>query len=281
MKKYGFGADVGGTTCKIGLFSMDGSLIDKWEIPTDKTNGGENILKDVAKSVSDKMAEKGIAKEDVEGIGIGVPGPVTDDGVVHTCVNLGWGEKNVVEELQKITGFTVKAGNDANVAALGELVEGVGKGKKSLVILTLGTGVGGGVVINGKIIHGADGAGGEIGHMNVNSEEKTPCNCGNCGCLEQYVSATGIARMARMKVATCGSGETLLQQKSLEELTAKDVFDAAKLNDEVALEIVERVGEILGDAMARVAVVANPSVFVLGGGVSKAGDILTCPIQDD
>lgn len=271
MKKYGFGVDIGGTTCKIGLFEMNGTLLSDWEIKTNTENNGASILDDVATAIEGKMKEEGISKDEVQGIGVGVPGPVTADGTVLKCVNLGWGVFNVAEVLGKRTGFPVKAGNDANVAALGEMWQGGGKGYSDVVMVTLGTGVGGGIIVNGKIIAGSNGAGGEIGHIMVNEEETDVCGCGKKGCLEQYASATGIVRMAKKALAT-ESRETTL--KSLSELTAKDIFDAAKAGDAVAMELVEKLGEVLGSALAAVACVVNPEVFVIGGGVSKAGTIL-------
>ena len=198
MAKYGFGLDLGGTTCKCGLFTTEGELVEKWEVPTDTTNGGVNILKNLAQAVIKKMEEKGITSDDVSGVGIGIPGPISEDGVVNRCVNLGWGVFNVEQEFSEcLGGLKVKAGNDANVAALGEAWMGAAKEYSSSVMVTLGTGVGGGVIINDDIVSGAAGAGGEIGHIRVNYTEENSCGCGNHGCLEQYCSATGIARLAR------------------------------------------------------------------------------------
>ncbi len=272
MKKYGFGVDIGGTTCKIGLFETTGTIIEKWEIPTRTENNGTNILPDVAASVEQKMAERGIAKEDVQGMGIGVPGPVNAEGEVQRCVNLGWGVFNVAEDMQARTGFPVKVGNDANVAALGEMWQGGGKGRKDIVMVTLGTGVGGGIIIGGKMVVGSKGAGGEIGHINVNEEETATCGCGKKGCLEQYASATGIVRLAKLALEETTEETTL---RACNPLTAKDIFDAAKVGDKVADEVVEKMTKILGRALANVACVVNPEVFVIGGGVSKAGEIIT------
>ena len=172
MKKYAFGVDIGGTTIKMGLFDTAGEMLDKWEIPTRTEENGVNILPDIATQIDAKLMEKSISKEDVEGVGVGVPGPVDDDGTVFKCVNLGWGVFNVQIELNRLTGLKVKVGNDANVAALGEMWQGGGKGYKNLVVVTLGTGVGGGVIVNEKIVSGSNGAGGEIGHININEKEK-------------------------------------------------------------------------------------------------------------
>ena len=271
MKNYGFGIDVGGTTVKVGFFETSGALLDKWEIKTNTANGGEAILPDIAKTIEEKLSKEGISKDEVQGIGIGVPGPVLNASVVTRCVNLGWGEIDVAGTLSKIIGLPVKVGNDANVAALGEMWQGGAKGSSNVVMVTLGTGVGGGIIVDGRIVAGANGAGGEIGHLNVCEDELESCNCGQHGCLEQYASATGVVRMAKRKLAKT-TDETSL--KKFDDLTAKDVFDEAKAGDKVALEIVDEVCEILGKTLGKIACVVNPEVFVIGGGVSKAGQIL-------
>ena len=270
MKKYAFGVDIGGTTCKIGFFDTNGTLLDKWEIKTNTENNGESILSDVAKAVDNKLAQEAISKDDVQGIGIGVPGPVDSQGVVHRCVNLGWGVVNVAEELGNLTGLKIKVGNDANVAALGEMWQGGAKGSKDVIMVTLGTGVGGGIIINGKIVTGSNGAGGEIGHIHVTDSVDKPCNCGNTGCLEQVASATGVVYLANKKLASCDTPSVLRDG----EVSAKSVFDAVKAGDAVAQEIAEEFGRYLGLACANIAGVVDPQVFVIGGGVSKAGKIL-------
>ena len=276
MKKYAFGVDIGGTTCKIGFFETSGTLLDKWEIKTNTENGGASILSDVAQAVDNKLAQEGISKDEVQGVGVGVPGPVKSNGVVNRCVNLGWGIVNVEEELGSLTGLEVKVGNDANVAALGEMWQGGAKGCKDVIMVTLGTGVGGGIIVDGKIVAGFNGAGGEIGHITVNNDEIEACNCGQYGCLEQYTSATGIVRLAKRKLAK-SSDETTLRK--FEPITAKDIFDEAKSGDEIAKGLVDEVCEILGSTLSNMACVVNPEVIVIGGGVSKAGSILTDSIQ--
>lgn len=276
MKKYAFGVDIGGTTIKMGFFETSGNMLDKWEIKTNTENNGASILEDVARAVDNKLAQESISKNDVQGIGIGVPGPVMADGTVNKCVNLGWGVFNVAEQLQNLSGLSVKVGNDANVAALGEMWQGGGKGFTDVVMVTLGTGVGGGIIIGGKMVSGATGAGGEIGHVMVNEDEIELCGCGKCGCLEQYASATGIVRIAKRKLATTNAETSL---RNFDELTAKDVFDEAKAGDAVAVGLVDEVGKILGTALANIACVVNPQAFVIGGGVSKAGKILTDNIE--
>ena len=275
MGTYCFGIDVGGTTVKCGLFRTDGTLVEKWEIPARKENNGDQILPDVAAAVNAKMEEKGISKEEVEGVGIGVPGPVNSKGEVSCAVNLFWGYKNVVGEMEELTGLHAEAGNDANVAALGEAWKGAAAGSSDVIMVTLGTGVGGGIIINGKILTGENGAGGEIGHMCVNLEETDTCGCGGHGCLEQYASATGISRLARKKM----EHETRATILTKEDLSAKAVFDAVKEGDEVAIEVATEMGNYLGHAMADMAAVLDPAVFVIGGGVSKAGEVLLSFIE--
>lgn len=268
--KYCFGVDIGGTTVKIGLFTTEGELLEKWEIKTRTENHGEAILPDVAESLQNKMQEKNIRKSEVDGIGIGIPAPVMEDGVVQKTANLGWGHKEVSREMKELTGIPVAAGNDANMAALGEMWLGAGKGQKNMIMVTLGTGVGGGIIVNGKPLAGSHGAGGEIGHFCVNEEETETCGCGNTGCLEQYASATGISRLARRRLERDDSPSSLRGS----EISAKAVFDALKEGDAVAKEIVEEFGSYLGHALAAIAVITDPSVIVIGGGVSKAGEIL-------
>lgn len=276
MGMYGFGVDVGGTSVKIGFFTADGLLIDKWEIPTDTKDGGINILPDISVSILSYLAQKGVSSEDVAGIGIGVPGPVTEKSFVSKCVNLGWKDKDVAKELSDLSGFKVVVGNDANVAALGEMAAGAAKGYKSAIVVTLGTGVGGGIIVDGLVVEGANGAGGEIGHFVVNRKEQESCNCGQHGCLEQYVSATGIVRLAR-KALTQNSENTIL--KNDVKLSAKMIFDAAKEGDTMALTIVDEVCQILGKTLANMSAIINPEVIVIGGGVSKAGELLLSSVR--
>ena len=268
--KYCFGVDIGGTTVKLGLFTTEGEIVDKWEIKTRTENQGEAVLPDIAAALNEKLEEKQIPKDEVEGIGVGVPAPVDSEGVVQNTANLGWGYKEVKREMEELSGMKAEIGNDANVAALGEMWLGAGKGRKNIIMVTLGTGVGGGIIIDGKPLVGAHGAGGEIGHLCVNYVETDHCGCGNTGCLEQYASATGITRLANIRLAKDDKASVLRGQ----EVSAKTVFDAVKADDEVAKEIAEEFGKYLGHAMANLAAVADPSAIVIGGGVSKAGEVL-------
>ena len=258
--KFGFGIDLGGTTVKIAYFDENGTMLQKWEIPTVTAGGGKQIQPDIAASIQDFIDAHQINASAILGLGIGVPGPVNGKGVVNKCVNLGWGVFNISEELSRLTGFPVKAGNDANVAALGEYWKGGGKGCDNMVFATLGTGVGGGIVIEGKHLHGAHGSGAEIGHMVLNRHETATCGCGKHGCVEQYCAATGIVRLAALH--------------GMMDVTCKDIFDAAKAGDKVALEIMDEYYEYLGEFLGTLCSVIDPEIVVLGGGVSKAGDIL-------
>ncbi|MGC4019175.1 MAG: ROK family glucokinase [Muricomes sp.] len=273
--KYCFGVDIGGTTVKIGLFGQSGEVFEKWEIVTRTENNGENILPDISASILGKIQERKLDKSAFLGVGVGVPGPVAEDGSVNGTPNIGWKYKNVKKELEDLTGLEAWIENDANVAALGEMWKGGGLGEKNIIMITLGTGVGSGVISGGKIISGSHGAGGEIGHICVNYEETAVCGCGGRGCLEQYASATGIVRLANRKLES-GKRDTLLTK---EPVTAKAVFDAVKLGDRVATEVAEEFGCYLGYTLANIALVVDPAVFVIGGGVSRAGEVLIPFIQ--
>jgi glucokinase len=278
MKPYCFGIDVGGTTVKCGFFKTDGTLVEKWEIPTRKEDHGVNVLPDIGKTILDKMAEKGITAADVEGAGVGIPGPVRENKIPY-AVNLGWGAMDIAKELGELTGLKIKAGNDANVAALGEMWKGGAEGHSNVIVVTLGTGVGGGIIIDGRIVEGAHGAGGEIGHAHVEDDIHDPCGCGNFGCLEQVASATGIARLAREELERMDpSEETPL--RLTDRVTAKTVFDAYKTGDKASIRIVERFAKYLGTTLSVFACVVDPEVIVLGGGVSKAGQVLVDVVEN-
>lgn len=271
MKTYAFGVDVGGTTVKFGFFETSGKLLDHWEIPTRTENEGESILSDIADSMAHHLKEKGLPKSEVEGVGIGVPGPVGPDGTVFKCVNLGWGVFNIEQKLSELTGLKAKAGNDANVAALGEMWQGGGKGYGDVVMVTLGTGVGGGVIVGGKILPGIHGAAGEIGHIPMYDDDPEECGCGKRGCLEQYASANGIVRTARRWLDSHGTPSAL---RSMDRYTSREIFDAARQGDAGAMEIVEECGRLLGKGLAAISCVVDPEVFVIGGGMARAGELL-------
>lgn len=275
MGKYVFGVDIGGMTIKLGLFTTAGELVEKFAIPT---NSGEQLLPSVAKAMIDKLTEKGLTTTDLLGVGVGVPGPVNEDGVVLIGVNIGWPEPVAVSDNLSalFDGTAVYVTNDANIAAVGEMWQGAAKGVNSAIMFTLGTGIGGGVIVNGEVINGCNGSGGEIGHLVAITEGGVQCGCGKTGCLETVTSATGIVRMTKELLATSDTSSSLHQVQAIE---AKDVFDAAKAGDELALVVVDRVGFYLGLAAANLAATTNPEVLIFGGGVSYAGEILLTAIR--
>lgn len=269
--RYGYGIDVGGTTVKLGFFAENGQLIKKWEIPTNTDGEGAQILPDIAFAVADCLTEHKVEREQVLGIGIGVPGPVDEEGVINRCVNLGWGVFNLEQTLNQLTGLPVKAGNDANLAALGEVWKGGGMGSRHTLLVTLGTGVGGGLVLNGKIVAGSHGVAGEIGHITVNREETEYCTCGKMGCVEQYASATGIVRLARRRLEGTEQPSFL---RDMKDFTCKDVFTCAAQGDHLAQSALEQAYDYLGEAIADACCIFDPGLVLLGGGVSKAGQVL-------
>lgn len=269
--KYCIGVDIGGTFVKLGLFTIEGELLDKWQIPTRREDNSSHVLPDIAESLEEKLNEKGISKDEVAGLGFGTPGPVTEDGVAVCPANLDWVNKPVAKELSELTGLPCRGGNDVNTAGLGEMWRGGARGYKNVVVVPIGTGVGAAIIVNGKVIAGTRGAAGEVGHIHVDNEIEQPCGCGAVGCVEQFSSATGLVRMAK-KVLTESDRATTL--RDLEEVTAKDVIDAAKAGDAVADEIFDKFCDYLGYSLAATAAVIDPEIFIIGGGVSRAGQIL-------
>lgn len=275
--KYCFGVDIGGTFVKLGLFTVEGELIDKWQIKTRREDNSEHILPDIAKALKNKMEEKNITKEEVSGVGFGTPGPVTEDGVALCPANLDWKNKPVAKELSELTGFPCRGGNDVNVAGLGEMWRGGAKGYKNVVVVPIGTGLGAAIICDGKLILGTRGAAGEVGHIHVDNEIEQPCGCGAVGCVEQFSSAPGLVRMAK-KLMNESECETSL--RNITELTAKDVIDAAKGGDTVADKVFDKFCDYLGYSLAATAAVIDPEIFIIGGGVSKAGQILVDRVQE-
>jgi glucokinase len=279
-EKWLVGVDLGGTTTKIAFLSKYGELLHKWEIPTDKSENGKNIIVDIAKAIDRKLEELDQSKDKLLGIGMGAPGPVDmAKGIIYEAVNLGWDKNTPLKDLLEVeTGLPAVIDNDANCAALGEMWKGAGDGAKDLVCVTLGTGVGGGVITNGDIVHGVRGAGGEIGHITVVPQGGFQCNCGKTGCLETVASATGVVRLANEKLDSTTTHSILRDLRNeAEVISAKDVFDAARSNDELAASVVDQLAFYLGLALANLGNVLNPEKIVLGGGVSRAGDILLKP----
>lgn len=282
-EKFVIGVDLGGTSIKLAIVSLEGEISQKWEIPTDVTNQGENITVDIAKSIDQKLEEFGLNKTNVIGIGMGAPGPVNlEEGIIYEAINLGWRNNYPLQQiLEHATSIPVVIDNDANCAALGEMWKGAGNGAKDVVCITLGTGVGGGVIANGDIIHGVNGAAGEIGHITSVPEGGSPCNCGKTGCLETVASATGVVRIATEKLQNQPvDGELHRIFSRNGKVSAKDVFDAARNSDPTANEVLKEIAFYLGLALANVANTLNPEKIVLGGGVSRAGDVLVAPVKE-
>ncbi|WP_102335805.1 ROK family glucokinase [Salimicrobium jeotgali] len=273
--KY-IGVDIGGTTVKMAVLDKDGKMIHKWEIPTVTEESGNSIISDVSASLEHALDELKIDKRTLHGIGVGAPGFIEqEEGYVYEAINIGWKDFGMGEALKQATGLQVWADNDANIAALGENWLGAGHNCASMVAVTLGTGVGGGIIVNHKVINGTNGTGGEIGHITVKPGYPHYCNCGRYGCLETEASATAIARKAKERQLKNENGFL----SSIKNPEAKDVFEGLKQDDEDCRLIVKDVTDQLGLALANLAVTINPEKIVIGGGVSKAGEQLIEPLK--
>lgn len=282
MGKKIIGIDLGGTTVKFGILNEKGEIQQKWSIETDIAEGGTRIVPSIVDSIRKHMDMYQMSADDFIGIGMGSPGTIDhEEGTVIGAYNLNWKTLQYVKrDIESETGIPFFIDNDANVAALGEAWKGAGDSEPNVVFLTLGTGVGGGIVVDKKLVHGTIGAAGEVGHITVEPELGFSCTCGKEGCLETVASATGVVHLAR-DFADHFAGDSklkfLIDDGQL--ITAKDVFDLAKEADPLALRVVDKVGYYLGLASSHLANSLNPSTIVLGGGVSKAGEILTESIQ--
>ncbi|MUK87127.1 ROK family glucokinase [Ornithinibacillus sp. L9] len=280
MKELMIGVDIGGTTIKLGFIDLDGKIIDKWEIPTNTSSQGATIVQDLWDSIQDQLSKSNITKANIKGIGVGAPGFIDGkNGIVHEAVNIGWKDFNLASDLTALSDLPVFVENDANIAVLGENWKGAGNQAKNVIAITLGTGVGGGIIANGMILNGENGTAGEIGHITVERDGYT-CNCGRKGCLETVTSATGIVRQGMKAIE---KEPTSLLNKTYQEkgaITSKDIFDLANQGDQVCINIVERTTDILGFAIANMATIINPSKVLVGGGVSKAGNQLIAGIND-
>ena len=276
--KYLVGVDVGGTTVKLGIFPEEGNALYKWEIPTKKNEEADQLWASIAEGIQEKFAEEGLAIEDLLSVGIAIPGPVRSDGYLPHLVNIGVKACYPGEELSRLLGVPVAAGNDANAAALGEMAYGAAKGYKDVALITLGTGVGGGIIVDGKLVAGNRGVAGEIGHFVVNPEETERCNCGNYGCMEQYASATGMVRIAKKYLAEENSISSLRALPE-EEIDARVICDAARDGDPLAQHVLDTYGKYLGIAVSHIYLTFDPDIIVVGGGVSKAGDVVIKPLE--
>jgi glucokinase len=279
-KRWYVGIDLGGTTTKMAFVNLSGEVEDKWEIPTDTNNAGLNITTDIAASLKEKLDTIGRTVESLLGIGMGAPGFIEmETGFIYNAVNIGWVNFPLKEKLEAETNLPVIVDNDANIAALGEMWKGAGDGANDLLAVTLGTGVGGGIVANGNIVHGTSGMAGEIGHLTSVPEGGYLCNCGKTGCLETIASATGIARIATEGLEPRKESSLYTIHNQTGSLTAKDVFDAAKQGDAWAVDVIDQICFHLGLAIANLANAINPSKIVIGGGVSQAGETLLTPLK--
>lgn len=266
MREVCFGIDVGGTTVKLGLVSQDGELLEKREFPS--IRDPDAMMDHIADHMNQVMEH--FPDCACVGAGVGVPGPVMEESIVRGCANLGWGDVNVARGLGHRTSLPIRVSNDANLAAMGEMWRGGGQGCKNLVLLTVGTGIGGGIICDGHILSGSMGGGGEVGHIPTSFHPEWRCSCGNYGCLELTASARGIIQAARQ----------FSPFKDQAATTAKDVFDAAQEGNETARQIIHQAGSALGEAAAVLACVLNPELFLIGGGVSAAGHALLDPIEN-
>jgi glucokinase len=280
MEKWLVGVDLGGTTIKIAFITFDGHIVEKWEIPTNISEDGKHIVKNIAESIFAKLEQLAEPREKLAAMGMGAPGFIDmKTGFIYHAVNIGWRDYALKDELEKATGLTVTVDNDANIAAIGEMWRGAGDGEGNLLMVTLGTGVGGGIIVNGHIMHGTNGMAGEIGHITSIPEGGASCNCGKTGCIETIASATGIARIAKEKVLHDTSSSLYEILKNKGELKAKDVAEAAENGDHAAIDTLNEVTFHLGLVIANLSNGINPGKIVIGGGVSKAGSTLMSRLE--
>ncbi|MFS1517926.1 ROK family glucokinase [Bacillus sp. SCS-151] len=280
--KWYVGVDIGGTTVKLAFVDNEGNIIEKWEIATDISDNGEHIVNHIAQAIDNKLALLQKSRKDLIGIGVGAPGPVnTATGVVYVAGNLGWENYSLKSHLEAITDLPVIVDNDANNAAAGEMWKGAGGGAEDLICVTLGTGVGGGIIANGELVHGINGAGGEIGHITSVLENGALCSCGKKGCIETIASATGIVRVAKEKLQQTTVPSKLRELSEQQgQISAKLVFDTAKEGDQLALEVIDYMAFHLGFVLASLANGLNPKKIIIGGGVSHAGAILVDKVTE-
>lgn len=282
MSKKLLGIDLGGTTIKFGILTLEGEVQEKWTIETNTLENGRHIVSDIVESLKHRLSLYGLTKDDFLGIGMGSPGAVDRTSKTVTgAFNLNWADtQEVGSVIEKEVGIPFFIDNDANVAALGERWVGAGANNPDVVFVTLGTGVGGGVIADGNLIHGVAGAGGEIGHMIVDPENGFMCTCGNKGCLETVASATGVVRVARQLAEQYeGSSAIKAAIDNGDTVTSKDIFIAAEDGDKFANSVVERVSRYLGLAAANISNILNPDSVVIGGGVSAAGEFLRSRVE--
>lgn len=282
MSKKIIAIDLGGTSAKLALMDLEGNILEKWSVVTDKANKGQMIIANLIHSIQDKLIEFNITTEDILGIGMGSPGSVDHIGkTVIGAYNLNWTDKQLIgQAFKEAFNLPFYIENDANIAAVGEQWKGAGNNDKDVVMVTLGTGVGGGIVVEGELLHGSTGTAGEIGHITVDPESVIECTCGKRGCLEAVASATGIVNLAIHYLANYDEDTVLKDILSEEEvLSSKDIFTAAAQGDELASFVVDKFCKYLGLAVSHIANTLNSSKIVLGGGVSQAGELLRSKVE--
>ncbi|WP_270335307.1 ROK family glucokinase [Lactococcus petauri] len=276
------GIDLGGTSIKFGILTLEGEVQDKWAIPTNILSDGKHIVPDIIESINHRLNLYNLDKSDFIGIGMGTPGTVDiEAATVRGAFNLNWADtQEVGAPISEGVGLPFILDNDANVAALGERWVGAGENQPDVVFITLGTGVGGGIVAAGNLIHGVVGAAGEIGHIVVEPHDGFACTCGNHGCLETVTSATGVVRLARKFAEEYeGSSQIKASIDNGDEVTSKDIFIAAEAGDAFALSVVDKFAYYLGFACANLGSTLNPAAIVIGGGVSAAGEFLRSKVE--
>ncbi len=272
MDKIVLGLDIGGTSVKIGFITRKGEILKKWEIPTNRKEHGKYIVEEIWQSVLKNLNSINLDQQSIYSIGAGAPGFIDrNSGIIYEAVNIGWKNYNLAGQLKALANVPVFIENDANLAALGENWKGAGNGARNMIAVTLGTGVGGGIIVNGEVLNGVNGTGGEIGHIIVESEGAV-CNCGGKGCLETIVSATGMVRQALELIGDNPSSQLSNLYDKNGEVSAKDVFNLAGKGDKLSQQIIDRNTGILGSLLANLSVIINPSVITIGGGLSQAGE---------
>ena len=280
-KPYVVGIDIGGQTAKIGLVDARGNVLVQTAIKSNDTDDYKKFIKNLSDAVT-ALVSKSYSMKDVRGIGIGAPNANYYKGTIEGAVNLTWGGQQEIpfsEYMSKTIGLPVKLTNDANAAALGEMTYGVARGMKDFIMITLGTGVGSGIIVNGNLLYGHDSNAGELGHVTMVRQNGRLCGCGKAGCLEAYCSATGVARTAREMLETTEK-KSILRNIPAETITSKDVFEAAIEGDALAKDIFEFTGNMLGAALAEFVVFSSPEAIVLFGGLTRSGDLLMKPVVE-
>jgi len=279
-KPYVIGIDIGGTNTVFGVVDARGTILYSGSIKTGKHADVNDYVTELAKGLQQVIDQAGGADK-IKGIGVGAPNGNYFSGCIEFAPNLPWKGKIPLAQLisEGIGGIPVTLTNDANAAAIGEMTYGAARGMKDFIVITLGTGVGSGIVINGNLVYGHDGFAGELGHVIMRRHNARLCGCGRHGCLEAYTSATGVARTAR-EYLEIRKDDSVLRDKDPDDITSKDVYDAAMLNDKLALEIFESTGQMLGEAFADFIAFSSPEAIILFGGLTKAGDLIMNPIKE-